>query len=260
MSPKKKKAAKDKKIKKEKNLKDPPSKDLFTADWPTLSLRSGKTLEKVSHPATSSDTSRLTRLQRESGGTVNSTPTPVNTTFNNSEIKSSDSSTSSEDKGNKGKLVKHLSALSGSSPDGSTVEHRSESDSKYSWKYPSSGDESLIPFDQDDTSKILARLLPLSSDLPRTQITNTVDKMVSYPPVNFDVNLEHIVTVILKLSLAYPLALVLCQSFVNTFDDFRTIDIDDIHEFRYNMTSDPPSTPGTKLHVTTVKKIQRMVS
>jgi hypothetical protein len=64
MRPKKKKAAKDKKIKKEKNLKDPHSEDLFTADWPSLSLRSSKTLGKVSHPATSSDTSRLTLLQR----------------------------------------------------------------------------------------------------------------------------------------------------------------------------------------------------
>jgi hypothetical protein len=60
--------------------------------------------------------------------------------------------------------------------------------------------------------------------------------------------------------LAHPLALALSQSFVNTFDDFWTIDIDDVHEFRYNMTTDPPSTPGTKLHVTIVKKIQRMVS
>jgi hypothetical protein len=137
MSPKKKKAVKDKKIKKEKNLKDPPSKDLFTADWPSLSLRSSKTLEKVSHPATSSDISRLTQLQRESGGTVNSTPTPVDTTFNNSEINSSDSLTPSENKDNKGKLDEHLSALSGSSPGGSTVEcTRSETDSKYSYKYP----------------------------------------------------------------------------------------------------------------------------
>jgi hypothetical protein len=54
--------------------------------------------------------------------------------------------------------------------------------------------------------------------------------------------------------------LALSQSFVNTFDDFRAIDIDDVHEFRYNMTTDPPSTSGTKLHVTVVKKIQRMVS
>jgi hypothetical protein len=65
MSPKKKKAAKDKNVKKEKNPKDPPTEDLFTADWPALSLRSSKTLEKVSHPATSSDTSQLTLLQKE---------------------------------------------------------------------------------------------------------------------------------------------------------------------------------------------------
>jgi hypothetical protein len=135
MNSKKKKAAKDKKIKKEKKLKNPPSEDLFTVDWPSLSLRSRKTLEKVSHPATSSDTSRLTLLQRESGGTVNSTPTPVDNTFNNSEIKSSDSLTPNEDKDNKGKLNEHLSALSGSSPGGSTVERtRSETDSKYSYK------------------------------------------------------------------------------------------------------------------------------
>jgi hypothetical protein len=61
--------------------------------------------------------------------------------------------------------------------------------------------------------------------------------MVNYSPANFDAELEHIVTVILKLPLANPLALALSQSFVNTFDDFRTIDIDDVHEFRYNMTT-----------------------
>jgi hypothetical protein len=202
------------------------------------------------HPATSSDTSRLTLLQGESGGTVNSTPTPVDTAFNNSEIESSDSLTPNEDKDNKGKLDDHFSALSGSSPNGSTVERRSKTDSKYSWKYPSSGDESLIPFDQDDTSKLLARILPLSSALPRKQITYTVAKMATYSPANFDENPEHIVTVILKLPLAHPLALALSQSFVNTFDDFRTIDIDDVHEFRYNMTTDPADTPSTKLHVT----------
>jgi hypothetical protein len=74
MSPKKKKAAKDKKVKKEKNLKDSPDKQLFTADWPPLGLQSSKTLEKVLHPATRSDSSRLTQLQGGSGRTVNSTP------------------------------------------------------------------------------------------------------------------------------------------------------------------------------------------
>jgi hypothetical protein len=199
-------------------------------------------------------------LQRESGGTVNSTPTPVDTTFNNSEIKSSDSLTPNEDKDNKGKLDGHFSALSGSSPGGSTVERtRSETDLKYSYKYPSSGDKSF-PFSQDDTSKVLARLVPLSIASPRTKITNTVAKMSTHPPANFDANLEHIVTVILNLPLTHPLSLALSQSFVNTFDDFCTIDIEDVHDFRYNMSSVPLMTPGIKLHVTVVKKIQRMVS
>jgi hypothetical protein len=74
MSPKKKKTAKDKKIKKEKNLKEPPAEKLFTPDWPPSSLQSSNTLEKVSHPATSSDTSQLTLLQKESGGTVRRGP------------------------------------------------------------------------------------------------------------------------------------------------------------------------------------------
>jgi hypothetical protein len=152
MSPKKKKSTKDKK---EKNLKDPPSEDLFTANWPALGLPSSKTLEKVSHPATSSDTSRLNLLQRKSGGTLNSTPTPVDTTLNNSEIKLSDSLTSSKNTDKKKKVTDYLSALSGSRT-------RSETDLKYSYKYPSSGDESSIPFDQDATPELLARILPLS--------------------------------------------------------------------------------------------------
>jgi hypothetical protein len=83
--------------------------------------------------------------------------------------------------------------------------------------------------------------------------------MVNYPPANFHANLEHIVMVILNLTLSHPLALALSQSFINTFDDFRTIDIDNVHEFRYNMTADPPNTPGIKIHSQAVKKIQRMV-
>jgi hypothetical protein len=84
--------------------------------------------------------------------------------------------------------------------------------------------------------------------------------MATYPPANFDADLEHIITMILKLTLTHPLALALSQSFVNTFDDFRTIDVNDVHELRYNMTYVSLSTPGIKLHGTVVKKIQRMVS
>jgi hypothetical protein len=81
-----------------------------------------------------------------------------------------------------------------------------------------------------------------------------------YPlSANLDTNFEYIVTVILNLAMTHPLALGLSQSYINTFDDLRTIDIDDVHEFRYNLANDPIEDPGTKLHVTAVKKIQRMV-
>jgi hypothetical protein len=121
----------------------------------------------VSHPATSIDISRLNVMQRKSGETVNSTPTPVDTTLKNSEIKRSDSLTSSEDTDKKGKVTGYLSAVSGSSPNRSTVERtHSETDARYSYKYPSSGVESFIPFDQDTTSKLLTRILPLSTALP----------------------------------------------------------------------------------------------
>jgi hypothetical protein len=91
-------------------------------------------------------------LQRKSGGTVNSPPTPVDMTLNNSEIESSDSLTSSENKDDKGKQANdYSSALSGSSPGGSPIERSRSEDLKYSYKYPSSGDESCNPFYQDAT-------------------------------------------------------------------------------------------------------------
>jgi hypothetical protein len=72
---------------------------------------------------------------------------------------------------------------------------------KYSYKYPSSGDKSFIPFDQDATPKLLARILPLSSVLPLKRVTHTDAKMVNHLPANFDANLEYIVTMILNLTL-----------------------------------------------------------
>jgi hypothetical protein len=51
--------------------------------------------------------------------------------------------------------------------------------------------------------------------------------------------------VILKLALTHPLALALSQSYVQTFDDFRTIDVDDVHEFKYTLATDPKDHQGT---------------
>jgi hypothetical protein len=96
-------------------------------------------LEELSSPAKRSDISRLDQLQRKSGGTVNSTPTPIDTTPNNSEIKNSDSLPSNENKDDTGKQANdYLSAQSGSSPGGSSIGSNRSEDSKYSHKYPSS--------------------------------------------------------------------------------------------------------------------------
>jgi hypothetical protein len=75
---------------------------------------------------------------------------------------------------------------------------------------------------------------------------------------NFDANLEHVVTQILKHPLTHPIALALSQSYVPSFDDFQTIDVDDVHELKYTMAN-VPKDPGTKLHLMLVKKIQRCV-
>jgi hypothetical protein len=256
---------------------------------PPLSLQPSKVLEKVSPPATSSDISQLYVLQRKPGGTVNSPTTPVDTTPNNSEIYSSDSLPSNENQDNMVKQVKdYLSALRGSSPSESSIGHTRSEDLKYSYKYPSSGDESCNPFYHDATQKHPAednKESPVSlssTDLkfssksvspfdqestpkhpakvsPFKRVTYTNAKMAAnFPPPNLETHLEHVVTVILDLALTHILALGLSQSYINTFDDFRTIDIDDVHEFRYNLANDRKEYPGTKLHPMIVSKIQCM--
>jgi hypothetical protein len=227
-------------------------------------------------------------LQRKSGRTVNSPTTSVDTTPNNSEINSSDCLPSNENQDNTVKQVKDdLSALSGSSPGESSIGRTCSEDSKYSYKYPSSGDKSCNPFYQDATPKHPAEdnkkspgslsstdskyssksVSPFDQEstpmhpvkvLPLKRVTYTDTKMANFPPANLDTHLEHVVTVILDLALTHPLALGLSQSYINTFDDFRTIDIDDVHEFRYNLPNDPKEHPGTKLHPMIVKNIQCM--
>jgi hypothetical protein len=152
--PRKKNTAKGKK---KKNLKDPPAEDLFP-DWPPQSLRTSKSvLEEFSSPAKRSDISRLDPSQRKSGRTVNSPPAPVDRTPDNFEINSSDSLPSNESQDDTGKQANdYLSALSGSSPGGSSIGPTCSEDSKHLYKYTSSGDKSCSPFYQDATPKHLA--------------------------------------------------------------------------------------------------------
>jgi hypothetical protein len=74
--------------------------------------------------------------------------------------------------------------------------------------------------------------------------------------VNFDAALEHFVMHILKVKLIHPIAYALDQAFINTFDEFRTIDTVDVHTFTYKLPND---TNKTLLHMMLVKQIQRGV-
>jgi hypothetical protein len=238
VSPKnRKKAAKDKRDrrnKKEKNLKDPPKEennlkdpppgDLFDAsfkanwtdkaNWPLPA--SSNPLENIARPATRSYTSRLSQLQRESGRTVTSTPTPVDTASCKSEIKSesSDNLTTGKEKDNKGKLATYLSAASGSSSGGSSGGHLTRSeDSKYTYKYTlSSGDETPIPFFQP-----FQEATPIKGS-PIKQGTRTGTKMASP-----DQDLEFVIIDIMGFTLTHPVGLALPQSYVLTFEEFRSI-------------------------------------
>jgi hypothetical protein len=209
-------------------------------------------------------------LQRKSGKTVN---TPVDTASDNSEINSSDSLPSNKNQDDTEKQAdNYLSALSGSSPVGSSIEGAHSEDLKYSWKYSSSGDKSCNPFDQEATPSHLAednKKSPgsiISTDskyssksaspfdqestprhpgevLPPKPTTYTDLKMT-----NFDPDLEHIVTKILKFTLIHTTTLALSQSYIQTFDDFQTIDVDDVHEFTLTTSTDPNAPADTKLH------------
>jgi hypothetical protein len=58
-------------------------------------------------------------------------------------------------------------------------------------------------------------------------------------------------------TLTHPVGLALPQSHVMTFDEFRSIDVDDVYEFTY--TKKPNTKPDTKLHFMLVKQVQRCI-
>jgi hypothetical protein len=64
-----------------------------------------------------------------------------------------------------------------------------------------------------------------------------------------DANLEHLIIHIIGLALP--------QSYVTTFDEFRTFDVDDVYEFQYS--SMPKVSPDTKLQFMLVKQVQRCI-
>jgi hypothetical protein len=69
-----------------------------------------------------------------------------------------------------------------------------------------------------------------------------------------DAYLEFLIIDMMGFTLTHPVGLALRQSYVTTFDEFHTIDVDDVYEFQYSST--PKVSPDTKLHFMLVKQVQ----
>jgi alanine racemase len=72
-----------------------------------------------------------------------------------------------------------------------------------------------------------------------------------------DQDLEFVIIDIMGFTLTHPVGLALPQSYVLTFEEFRSIDVDDVYEFTY--TDKANANPDTKLHFMLVKQVQRCI-
>jgi hypothetical protein len=72
-----------------------------------------------------------------------------------------------------------------------------------------------------------------------------------------DAYLEFLIIDLMGFTLTHPVGLALPQSYVTTFDEFCTIDVDDVYEFQYSSTL--KGKPDEKLHFMLVKQVQRCV-
>jgi hypothetical protein len=93
-------------------------------------------------------------------------------------------------------------------------------------------------------------------DLPESTPSPVAPTKAKMATVNFDSALEHFVLHFLKVKITNQIAYALDQAFINTFDEFRTIDTVDVHTFTYKLPGDSDS---TLLHLMLVKQIQRGV-
>jgi hypothetical protein len=72
-----------------------------------------------------------------------------------------------------------------------------------------------------------------------------------------DKYLEFVIIDLMGFTLTHPVGLALPQSYVTMFDEFRTIDVDDIYEFQYS--NKPKGKPDTKFHFMLFKQVQRCI-
>jgi hypothetical protein len=192
-------------------------------------------------------------------------PTPVETTTHNSEINISVNTSPNKEQDAFREQEEDLSsALSGYSPgrssEGSEYHPPSSENTDYSsihttdWfdsKSPprqTSGDNDDSPNPPNDNNE--------DQDLPKSKPSHVAPTKAKMAAVSFDPALEHFVLRFLKVKLTHEIAYALDQAFVNTFDEFCTINTVDIHAFTHKL---PGETSSTLIHPMLVKQIERGV-
>jgi hypothetical protein len=92
-------------------------------------------------------------------------------------------------------------------------------------------------------------------DLSESTPSPVVPIKTKMTPINFDSALEHFVVHFLKVKLTHEIDYALDQAFVNTFDEFRSTDPVNVHNFTYKLPGDTNAN-GQPLHMMLVKQIQ----
>jgi hypothetical protein len=75
--------------------------------------------------------------------------------------------------------------------------------------------------------------------------------------VNFDPFLELFVKDFLKSSKTHQITYALDQNFINTFDEFRIFDVEDMHKWTYKVPGSSATDPDLYLHIGCIKTITR---
>jgi hypothetical protein len=217
-------------------------------------------LEGFSSPATpgrsqSESYSQLDNLRRGNKKLPRArppTPAPTGvTTTGNSETSASVNTPDNEDQDAAGDQADaQSSAISGYSPG------RSSDNSDFS---------SICPFNRNSASRKHSEQGSPNSSNDNDEDNEEEPEIPTPPPsitttakmASFDADLEHLVVKIMKYDLKHPLAITLEQTFITTFDEFRSIEVADVGDWHY---LDVSTKDKTKLHSNLVKAIQRGVS
>jgi hypothetical protein len=214
-------------------------------------------LETLGSPFTDS----VSRIARSVHDRVTTRFNTVDTTHNYSELNSSTSSPSTENQEeDREQEAVNSSASSGYSPGGSSQESHEPTvdpdtnEGRYLFGSFTQGDLEEEQ-EEDPNEEGRSNDNKEDPDLPESTPSPVVPIKTKMAPVNFDPALEHFVVHLLKVKLTHEIAYALDQTFVNTFDEFRSTDPVDVHTFTYKLPGDTNAN-GKPLHMMLVKQVQ----